>query len=170
MTSTACERELLNGVERGFHGLTSGHLCRSGCIAEACGYVHVFEFKRNGTTAEALAQIDDKGYVTPYETDARTLHTITPLAVRSTPLRVCSRAGKSDRLYSSGLFAAVEQVPVAFCLLVVVELLARARLHAPGNEGKQQDAADHKCDDAWPSAKKPCKEVLNCFHVWRLSS
>ena len=34
-------------------------------------YVYIFEFKLDGTAAEALQQIEDKGYATPYQTDTR---------------------------------------------------------------------------------------------------
>ena len=33
--------------------------------------IYVFELKVNGTAEDALAQIDDKGYAIPYETDGR---------------------------------------------------------------------------------------------------
>lgn len=34
-------------------------------------YVYIFEFKLDGTAAEALQQIEEKGYATPYLTDTR---------------------------------------------------------------------------------------------------
>jgi len=34
-------------------------------------YVYIFEFKLDGTAAEALQQIDEKGYARPYEADSR---------------------------------------------------------------------------------------------------
>ena len=34
-------------------------------------YIYVFEFKLNGTAEEALQQIDDKGYLIPYQADGR---------------------------------------------------------------------------------------------------
>ena len=33
--------------------------------------IYIFEFKLDGTAAEALQQIEDKGYATPYQTDTR---------------------------------------------------------------------------------------------------
>ena len=33
--------------------------------------MHIFEFKLDGTAAEALAQIEDKGYAKPYAADSR---------------------------------------------------------------------------------------------------
>ena len=46
---------------------------RVDCIIETPRYVYVFEFKLNGTANEALKQIEDKGYVRPYEADKRKL-------------------------------------------------------------------------------------------------
>ncbi|WP_349834226.1 PD-(D/E)XK nuclease domain-containing protein, partial [Bacteroides intestinalis] len=34
-------------------------------------YIYVFEFKLNGTAEEALQQIEDKGYLIPYQADGR---------------------------------------------------------------------------------------------------
>lgn len=34
-------------------------------------YIYVFEFKLNGTAEEALQQIDNKGYLIPYQADER---------------------------------------------------------------------------------------------------
>ncbi len=39
---------------------------RSDMVIETDGAVYVFEFKRDGTAAEALSQIDGKGYLIPY--------------------------------------------------------------------------------------------------------
>ena len=41
------------------------------CVLETKDYVYIFEFKLDGTAAEALQQIEDKGYATPYQTDTR---------------------------------------------------------------------------------------------------
>ena len=49
---------------------------RVDCIVETDKYVYVFEFKLDGTAAEALAQIEEKGYARPYEADARKLFRI----------------------------------------------------------------------------------------------
>ena len=43
---------------------------RSDMVVETEGAVYVFEFKLDGTVEEALAQIDSKGYLIPYETSA----------------------------------------------------------------------------------------------------
>ena len=42
-------------------------------IVETSDYVWIFEFKRDKTAVEALAQIDEKGYALPYAADPRTL-------------------------------------------------------------------------------------------------
>ena len=44
---------------------------RVDCVLETKDYVYIFEFKLDGTAAEALQQIEDKGYATPYQTDTR---------------------------------------------------------------------------------------------------
>ena len=49
---------------------------RADCVVEATGHVYVFEFKRDGTAAEALAQIDARGYALPFSADPRELHVI----------------------------------------------------------------------------------------------
>ena len=49
---------------------------RSDCIVETPDYVYIFEFKRDGTADEALAQIEAKGYARPYEADPRKLYKI----------------------------------------------------------------------------------------------
>ena len=49
---------------------------RADCIIETDSYIYIFEFKRDGTADEALAQIEAKGYARPYETDPRTLYKI----------------------------------------------------------------------------------------------
>lgn len=40
-------------------------------IVETPQYVYIFEFKLDGTAAEALQQIEEKGYARAYEADAR---------------------------------------------------------------------------------------------------
>ena len=40
-------------------------------IVETPQYVYIFEFKLDGTAAEALQQIEAKGYAREYEADAR---------------------------------------------------------------------------------------------------
>ena len=49
---------------------------RVDCIIEMKDYVYVFEFKLDGTAAEALQQIEDKGYARPYLSDSRQLYII----------------------------------------------------------------------------------------------
>ena len=49
---------------------------RADCIVETPGYVYIFEFKLDGTAAEALQQIEDRGYAKAYEADARALYKI----------------------------------------------------------------------------------------------
>ena len=44
---------------------------RVDCVLETKDYVYIFEFKLDGTAAEALQQIEDKEYATPYQTDTR---------------------------------------------------------------------------------------------------
>ena len=46
---------------------------RVDCIIETPNYIYVFEFKLNGTADEAMKQIEDKGYVRPYQADKRKL-------------------------------------------------------------------------------------------------
>ena len=46
---------------------------RADIIVETANYVYIFEFKLDGTTTEALKQIDDKGYAEPYAADGRKL-------------------------------------------------------------------------------------------------
>ncbi len=46
---------------------------RADCIVETDGYVYIFEFKRDGSADEALAQIETQGYAAPYSADSRTL-------------------------------------------------------------------------------------------------
>ena len=49
---------------------------RVDCIVEVPDYIYIFEFKLDGTAAEAVAQINDKGYAKPYEADPRPLYKI----------------------------------------------------------------------------------------------
>ena len=49
---------------------------RSDCIVETDDYIYIFEFKRDGSADEALAQIEAKGYARPYEGDKRKLYKI----------------------------------------------------------------------------------------------
>ena len=49
---------------------------RADCVIEAQDYVYIFEFKRDGTAAEAIRQINDKGYANEYVGDKRKLFKI----------------------------------------------------------------------------------------------
>lgn len=49
---------------------------RVDCIVETDGYVYIFEFKLDGTAAEALRQIEEKGYARPYAADSRLVYCI----------------------------------------------------------------------------------------------
>ena len=49
---------------------------RADCIVETPQYVYIFEFKLDGTAAEALQQIDNRGYAKAYEADGRTVYKI----------------------------------------------------------------------------------------------
>ena len=49
---------------------------RADVIIEARAHVYVMELKRDGTAAEALSQIDQKGYAAPFSADPRQLHLI----------------------------------------------------------------------------------------------
>ncbi len=46
---------------------------RADCIVETECYVYIFEFKRDGSAEDALAQIEIQGYAVPYTSDIRTL-------------------------------------------------------------------------------------------------
>lgn len=46
---------------------------RCDCILETERFIYIIEFKLDGSVAEALQQIEDKGYATPYKADARQL-------------------------------------------------------------------------------------------------
>ena len=49
---------------------------RVDCVVETPRYVYIFEFKLDGTSAEALRQIEDRGYALEYASDARRLYKI----------------------------------------------------------------------------------------------
>ena len=49
---------------------------RADCIVEMKEHIYLFEFKRDGSAEEALAQIGEKGYARPYAADPRQLHRI----------------------------------------------------------------------------------------------
>lgn len=44
---------------------------RVDCVVETSKYIYIFEFKLDGTAAEALRQIEDKGYAREYDSDSR---------------------------------------------------------------------------------------------------
>ena len=44
---------------------------RADAVVKTPKYIYVFEFKLNGTAEEALKQIDEKGYLIPYQADHR---------------------------------------------------------------------------------------------------
>ena len=44
---------------------------RADAVVKTPKYVYVFEFKLNGTAEEAMKQIDEKGYLIPYQKDHR---------------------------------------------------------------------------------------------------
>ena len=46
------------------------------CIVETPNYVYIFEFKLDGTSDEAMQQIEEKGYAREYESDNRKLYKI----------------------------------------------------------------------------------------------
>jgi hypothetical protein len=46
---------------------------RADAVVKTKDHIYVFEFKLNGTAEEALRQIDDQGYLIPYQLDDRTL-------------------------------------------------------------------------------------------------
>ncbi len=49
---------------------------RVDCVVETPQYVYIFEFKLDGTAAEALQQIEARGYAREYAADARTIYKI----------------------------------------------------------------------------------------------
>lgn len=49
---------------------------RADVIVETPKFVYIFEFKLDGSADEALQQIEDKGYATPYKADSRLLYKI----------------------------------------------------------------------------------------------
>ena len=42
-------------------------------VVKTKDYIYVFEFKLDGSVKDALRQIDEKGYLLPYEADGREL-------------------------------------------------------------------------------------------------
>ena len=46
---------------------------RADAVVKTPNYIYIFEFKLNGTAEQAIAQIDEKGYLIPYQVDGREL-------------------------------------------------------------------------------------------------
>ena len=46
---------------------------RADAVVKTKDYIYVFEFKPDGSVKDALRQIDEKGYLLPYEADGRVL-------------------------------------------------------------------------------------------------
>ena len=46
---------------------------RADAVVKTKDHIFVFEFKLNGTAEEAIQQINDKGYLIPYQLDGRKL-------------------------------------------------------------------------------------------------
>ena len=49
---------------------------RADCVIETPSYIYIFEFKLDGTAAEAIAQINERGYAREYGADPRPLYKI----------------------------------------------------------------------------------------------
>ena len=49
---------------------------RADCILETDEYIYIFEFKRDVPASQAIAQINEQGYATPYAADKRKLFKI----------------------------------------------------------------------------------------------
>lgn len=49
---------------------------RVDCVVKTDDAIYVFEFKYNRCAAEALAQIDERGYMLPFEADGRKLYKV----------------------------------------------------------------------------------------------
>ena len=49
---------------------------RADCIVETDDYIYIFEFKRDSSAKNALAQIEEQGYANPYTADKRKLFKI----------------------------------------------------------------------------------------------
>jgi len=47
--------------------------CKGTAVVKTKDYIYVFEFKLNGTAEEAIQQIDNKGYLIPYQLDGKKL-------------------------------------------------------------------------------------------------
>ena len=49
---------------------------RADVVVETAAHVYVMEFKRDGTAADALAQIEERGYAAPFSADPRHVHRV----------------------------------------------------------------------------------------------
>ena len=49
---------------------------RADCVVKTADYIYVFEFKLDAPVEDAMAQIDDRGYMIPYEADERKIFKI----------------------------------------------------------------------------------------------
>ena len=49
---------------------------RADCVVETKNSVYIFEFKRDSSAEEALKQIEEKGYASPYSADSRAIYKI----------------------------------------------------------------------------------------------
>lgn len=49
---------------------------RADAVVKTPKYIYVFEFKLNGTAEEAVQQIEDRGYLIPYQADGRELRKV----------------------------------------------------------------------------------------------
>ena len=70
-------------------------------IVETPHYVYIFEFKLDGTAAEALRQIEEKGYAREYAADSRKLYKIGAAFSSETGTisdwAVCPESGADER-------------------------------------------------------------------------
>ncbi len=49
---------------------------RIDCVVECPEHIYIFDFKLNSSADKALAQINDRGYATPYASDSRPIHKV----------------------------------------------------------------------------------------------
>lgn len=49
---------------------------RLDCVVETAQHVYIFEFKLDGKAAEALAQINERGYATEYLSSGKSIHKV----------------------------------------------------------------------------------------------
>ena len=112
---------------------------RVDCVVEAAAHAYVFEFKRGGTVAEALAQIERMGYAAPFAADVR-------------QLRLRSRNAAAQRL--GGACVASSSPQAHHCLTRGIERAWRQRATRAArlaNESKCQAAHWHPRQRAAPT-------------------